>query len=114
MEPEGSLPHSEQPATCPYPNQSISSSPRFCEMFRNIVNLYGEVLLAPRSTPKLKDHPLSAVRDWLFNTFASTLHIWRPFLHSQPEDAPRCGDRDPLITDPNTKLYINSVLKRRL
>ena len=34
METEGSLLHSEQPATYPYPNQSISSSPRFCEMFR--------------------------------------------------------------------------------
>jgi len=22
-----------------------------------------------------------------------------PFLHPQPEDAPGCGDRDPLITD---------------
>jgi hypothetical protein len=24
------------------------------------------------------DHPLSAVRDCLFNIFAATLHIWRP------------------------------------
>jgi hypothetical protein len=32
-------------------------------------------LLAPRPTPKLEGHPLSAVRDCLFNTFASTLHI---------------------------------------
>jgi hypothetical protein len=35
----------------------------------------GEALLAPRPTPKLEDHPLSAVRDWLFNIFAATLHI---------------------------------------
>jgi hypothetical protein len=35
-------------------------------------------LLAPRPTPKLEDHPLSAVRDCLFNIFAATLHIWRP------------------------------------
>jgi hypothetical protein len=28
-------------------------------------------LLAPRPTPKLKDHPLSAVRDCLFNIFAA-------------------------------------------
>jgi hypothetical protein len=39
---------------------------------------YREELLAPRPTPKLKDHPLSAVRDCLFNIFAVTLHIWRP------------------------------------
>jgi hypothetical protein len=37
---------------------------------------YGEELLAPRPTPKLEDHPLSAVRDCLFNIFAATLHIW--------------------------------------
>jgi hypothetical protein len=35
-------------------------------------------LLVPRSTPKLEEHPLSAVRDCLFNIFAATLHIWRP------------------------------------
>jgi hypothetical protein len=35
-------------------------------------------LLAPRPTPKLEGHPLSAVRDCLFNIFAATFHIWRP------------------------------------
>jgi hypothetical protein len=59
---------------------------------------YGEELLAPRPTPKLEDHPFLAVRDCLFNIFAATLHIWKPFLHPQPEDAPCSGDRDPLIT----------------
>jgi hypothetical protein len=44
---------------------------------------------------------LSAVRDCLFNIFAATLHIWRPFLHPQPEDAPCHGDRDPLIRTQN-------------
>jgi len=32
-------------------------------------------LLAPHPTPKLEDHPLSAVRDSLFNIFAATFHI---------------------------------------
>jgi len=32
-------------------------------------------LLAPRPTPKLEDHPLSAVRDCLFNIFSDTIHI---------------------------------------
>jgi hypothetical protein len=32
--------------------------------------LYGEKLLAPRPTSKLKDHPLSAVRDCIFNILA--------------------------------------------
>jgi len=34
---------------------------------------YGEELLAPRPTPKQEDHPLSAIRDCLFNIFAATL-----------------------------------------
>ena len=34
-----------------------------------------EGLLAPRPTPKLEDHPSSAVRDRLFNLFAATLLI---------------------------------------
>jgi len=32
-------------------------------------------LLAPHPTPKLEDHPLSAVRGCLFNLFTATLHI---------------------------------------
>jgi hypothetical protein len=43
--------------------------------FCNKIHFYGEELLAPRPTPKLEDHPLSAVRDCLFNIFAATLHI---------------------------------------
>jgi hypothetical protein len=40
MEPEGSLPHSQEPATCPYPEpyrlyQRICPGPKACEMFRN-------------------------------------------------------------------------------
>jgi hypothetical protein len=66
---------------------------------RNMVIFYGEELLASRPTPKLEGHPLSGVRDCLFNVFAATLHIRRPFLHPQPEDEPCRGDRDPLIMD---------------
>jgi hypothetical protein len=65
-------------------------------MICNLVMFYGEELLAPHPTPKLEDHSLSAVRECLFNVFAATLHIRRPFLHLQPEDAPCHGDRDPL------------------
>jgi hypothetical protein len=85
MEPEGSLPHSQEPE---------KTGSRLCVVFRNMVIFYGEALLAPRLTPKLEDHPLSAVPDCIF---AATLHIRRPFLHPQPEDAPCRGDRDPLI-----------------
>ena len=51
---------------------------------------------------------MSAVRDRLFNIFATTLHIWRPFLHPQPEDAPCRGDRDRHIKDP---LWLRSKSK---
>jgi hypothetical protein len=70
-----------------------------CRLFRNTIVFYGKELLAPRPNPKLEDHPLSAVRDCLFNVFATTLHNWRPFLHPLPEDAPSRGDRDPLNTN---------------
>jgi len=35
---------------------------------------YREWLLAPRPTPKLEDHPLSAVHNCLLNLFAANLH----------------------------------------
>ena len=44
-------------------------------MFRNLICFYGEELLAPRPTPKLEDHPTSAVRGCLFYLFTATLHI---------------------------------------
>ena len=70
MEPEGSLPHLQVPV------QIISPDPRLTVcMFRNKIRFYGEELVAPRPTPKLEDHPLSAVPDCLFNIFAATLHI---------------------------------------
>jgi hypothetical protein len=34
------------------------------------MGFHREALLAPRPTPKLEDHPLSAVSDCLFNLFA--------------------------------------------
>jgi len=46
-----------------------------CWMIRNMVLFYGEELLTPRPNPKVKAHPLSAVRDYLFDIFAAALHI---------------------------------------
>ena len=40
-----------------------------------MIHFYGEVLLAPRSTPKVEDHLLWAVRNCLLNTFTATVHI---------------------------------------
>jgi hypothetical protein len=91
MEPEGSLPHSQVPATCPYPElarsspchvhfsflssyQSINPGPRQVFMTRNKASFYGEELSTPSPTPKHQYHPLSDVRDYLFNIFAATLH----------------------------------------
>jgi hypothetical protein len=39
------------------------------------IEVHGEELLAPRPTPKLEDHHLSALRACLFNLFAATLQI---------------------------------------
>ena len=44
-------------------------------MSRNYASFYVEELLGHRPTTKLEDHPFSAVRDWLLNIFAATLHI---------------------------------------
>jgi hypothetical protein len=51
--------------------------PRLLVIFRNKLIFYGEELLAPHPTPMMEDHPLSAVRDCLFNIFAASLHTWR-------------------------------------
>ena len=96
MEPESSSPYSQAPAkllrnassrnTPPHPVDPsggvfylrIFLSPEeACRLwvFLNILFFQGEELLAPRPTPKLEDHLLSAVRDCLFDLFAATLHI---------------------------------------
>ena len=113
MELKCSLPHLQEFATCPILRQinpahapfaiakdvpKISLSPRNIHPFHNKDSLYGENLLAARPKPKIEDYHLPAVREFLFNIFAATLHVWWPFLHPQPVDAPCCGDRDPLIT----------------
>ena len=68
-------------------------------LFRNKASFYGEELLAPRPTPKLEDHLLSAVRNCLFNICAATLHIGHC---STSDNVPCCDDRDPLIMEINT------------
>jgi hypothetical protein len=70
----------------------------FLWLFRNNVPFHGEELLVPRPTPKLEDHTLFAVRDYLFSIFAATLHIGGRSSIPQPEDAPCRGDRDPKIS----------------
>ena len=100
MKPHISLPYSQAPATkltrdassrntCPPPRHGDPSggvfylrivlSPEEASrlwVFHKNKFFYGEEFSAPRPTSKLEDHPLSAVRDCLFNLFAATLHIW--------------------------------------
>jgi hypothetical protein len=76
-------------------------------MFRNILIFYCETLLAPLPNPKLDDHRFSAVRDCLFNIFASTRHTWNPFLFPQLNDAPCFGDKGALIM----VLYVMTVFQ---
>ena len=63
-----------------YGTAFTSAFPGPCHMFLTIIRFYGEEWLAPRSTPKLENNLLSVVRDCLFNIFAATLRICRPFL----------------------------------
>jgi hypothetical protein len=127
MEPEGSLPQSQQPP--PVPTLILAPPSRLSKINFNIilsstpeVRLYRRISLVPmplcmirnkflrwvvRTSPNPQvDHPLSAVRDYIFNIFAATLHICRPFLLPQPEDAPCRCDRDPLITMTGTHLSL--------
>jgi hypothetical protein len=54
-------------------SSDISPGSRPLWMVRNMIRFNGEELLAPRRAPKLYDHPLSAVRDYLLNIFAATV-----------------------------------------
>jgi len=55
--------------------QIIIRGPWQVFMFHNQTSFYVEELTTSRPTPKLEDHPLSVVRDWLFNIFLGTFHI---------------------------------------
>jgi hypothetical protein len=46
-----------------------------CEYCVPKIRFHGEKLSGPSPTPKLEDHPLSAVRDCLFNIFTATFNI---------------------------------------
>jgi hypothetical protein len=70
MEPRGLSPHLQEPA---------SLVPRLFWIFHNMINsFYGEELLEPRPTPKLEDHPLSAVRD----CFIQYIRSYLPYLEA--------------------------------
>jgi len=58
-------------------------SPRPCVKFRNKPLFCGKELLAPRPTPELEDHSLSAVLDHFLSTFSATFRVWRPSPSSE-------------------------------
>jgi len=52
---------------------------------RNEAGFYNEELLVPRPTPKLEDHPMSAVPDCSSGIFVATIHIrGRPSIRAMP------------------------------
>jgi hypothetical protein len=55
--------------------QSIRPDPKYVRMFLDYASFSCEELLAPCPSPKLEDHPLLTVGDWLFKIFAAILHI---------------------------------------
>jgi hypothetical protein len=70
-------------------------------MFRTMISFYGKNLSTPRPTSTLEDHPVPAVRDWLFSIFAATLHTGGRFStrNLRMRHAVVKGThRDPLIT----------------
>jgi hypothetical protein len=54
----------------------IHPGPRLLQHFHNKLIFYREDLLAPRPTPKLEDHPFSAVHNCLLNIIATFPHTW--------------------------------------
>jgi hypothetical protein len=49
----------------------------------DFVSTYADKLLAPCSTPKMEEHPLSTVQDAICNISTSNLHIQWPFPQSK-------------------------------
>ena len=64
------------------------------EIFCNILCFYGEEMIALLQTPKLEGYPFFAVCDCLFDIFALTLHIWKPFAYQHPVDDPFSSDTE--------------------
>ena len=85
MEPEGSLPHSQVPATCP----NLSRQSRFEALSVNIslqcmFLRWGAVSTSPK--PQAGGPTLVGCPRLLIQYIRSYPPYWRPFLHPQPEE----------------------------
>jgi len=59
--------------------------------------------------PQAGGPPLVGCPQLLIQYIRSYFPNWRQFLHPEPEDAPCCGARDPLITD--YPVYRSKILR---
>jgi hypothetical protein len=92
--------------------QEIRPVPRLHVRFRSKVIFYGEELLAPRPTPKLEGHPLSAVRDCLFNIFAATLPCHHSLARPQVADGVHsCGPLKYMVYGKTLQITFQCPLK---
>jgi hypothetical protein len=89
--PEGPLPLSQIPTTCPCPEPDVQVR-GLLKCFVTLSSFYGDELSAFRPTSKLQYCQLSVVRSCLL---AAVLHIWKAFIYPQPENAQCCADRNP-------------------
>ena len=69
-----------------------------CDLFRNKIRFHGEELLAPRPTPKLEDHPLSALHSSIRNLRARHAVV----------------TGNPLITWDRWRTLVNAVMNLRV
>jgi hypothetical protein len=131
MEPEVSLPLSQELSTCTYPEPdqpspqhsilslmsiflplghlSKESAQVNGSLIRFVTSLLFMVRLAPHPTPKLEDHPLSFVRGCLFNIFMATVIVGDRHFHLQPKNAPCRGDKGIHLTWQNGITYWQSI-----
>jgi hypothetical protein len=81
-------------------------------IFRKRLLFYCE-LSVPHPTPKLEDHPLSSVRDYLLNILAATFHIWR--IDAQGKIISHCKNFVRVSTSSfSAVLFIGNKLTRRI
>jgi len=128
IKPEGSLPHSQVPATCPYPDAARSSpypKSHFLKMHLTkyhvpfsffvcikvsvglrslLVDCFATCcflrwgVVSTSPNPQTGRPPIVGCPRLLIQYIRSYPAYWRPFLHPHPEDAPCRGDRDLLNT----------------